>query len=273
MILLLKNCSTAVALVTVVIVNALPAAAQAEEAVPFLAAPPAAAPAGVVKELPPPPSATAPAASAVVAINSPVPYYIDRGTTMVPIRPICDFLEISISSADRVLTFTQKPAAETDAIKRVALRIGGRSAQILHGLTTRTVDLALPAEARLGNTFLPLRFVREAFDVSIGFRARDNALVVTDDGRAGVLTPDGSSSYSGSNAATLTVTNRVGRALSLRLGGPQSVILELGHGQSITRKVRPGVYYYTAGSAGMKPRSGARRLTSGQRATWSWGRR
>lgn len=238
--------------------------------------PPAPPTENATHELPPPPTVTAelPAAPLpVVAINSPAPYYIDRGTTMVPVRPLCDFLGIKLKSSDGVLTFMQESDEAASLFKVVTVRVGGKSAQIAQNGKIRNLALALPAELRLGTTFLPLRFMRDAFEVSIGFRARDNALVLTKNGRRGVLTPPRFVEYTGSNAAILTITNHVGRALSLRLGGPQSVVLELAKGQSVTRKVKPGVYYYKADSAGMQQRSGARRLRGGQRATWSWGRR
>jgi len=236
-----------------------------------------------VGHLPPPPasgetssggvSSSQAAASAVVTIASPVPYYIDRGVTMAPMRPLCDFLGIEVRMLDGVLSLTQQRGADASTIRLMTLRIGGHSAQLTENGATRTVALSLPAETRLGNTFLPVRFMKDAFSVMIGFRARDNALVIRDSRRTGVLSAPVTAEYRGSNAATITITNRVGRALSLRLSGPQSIVLELGKNQSLTRRVRPGLYYYKGGSAGMKPRAGARRLPGGRRSTWSWGRR
>lgn len=214
----------------------------------------------------------APAARSAITIPSPTPYYIDSGVTMAPMRPLCDFLGIGVNVLDGILTLTQ-PIEETGKTKMITLRLGGKNAQISLGGAPQTVALGLPAETRLGNTFLPVRFIKESFGVVIGFRARDNALVVRDGERTGVLTSPVTPEYRGGNAATLTITNRVGRALSLRLSGPQSLILELGKNQSVTRRVKPGVYYYKAGSAGMKPRSGARRLPGGRRSNWSWGRK
>ena len=73
--------------------------------------------------------------------------------------------------------------------------------------------------------------------------------------------------------AQLTIVNRTGRALSLRLNGPQKLAIELGRSQSITRSIRPGVYYYKAAAVGLKTHGGVRRLLAGHKATWSWGRR
>jgi len=220
--------------------------------------------------------ASTPAANTVtsaVSIPSPVPYYIDRGVTMAPMKPLCDFLGIEVRMLDGVLSLTQTRGNDASKARLMTLRIGGHSAQITENGATRTVALSLPAETRLGNTFLPVRFIKDAFSVMIGFRARDNALVIRDSRRTGVLSSPVFTEYRGSNASIITITNRVGRALSLRLSGPQTIVLELGKNQSLTRRVRPGVYYYKGGSAGMKPRAGGRRLYGGRRATWSWGRR
>lgn len=227
-----------------------------------------------VNHLPPPP-AGGETASATTAetILSPVPYYIDRGVTMAPVRPLCEFLGIEMRMLDRVLTLTQARGDDASKNRVMTMRIGGHNAQITENGESRTVALSLPAETRLGNTFLPVRFMKDAFSVMIGFRARDNALVIRNATKTGVLSPPLLTEYTGSNASIITITNRVGRALSLRLNGPQKIVLELGKNQSLTRRVRPGVYYYKGGSAGMKPRSGARRLPGGRRSTWSWGTR
>lgn len=235
-------------------------------------APPAAS--GVLNELPLAPAAPPiTEAAGEVAISSPVPYYVDRGVTMVPIRPLCEFLGVRITMLDRVLTLAKQSEGDPAKLRLITLRVNGSRAQITDGVTTRQAALARPAEMRLGNTFVQLRFVAESFGATLSFRARDKALVIAFEGRIGVLTPPAINQYNGSDVSTLTITNRVGRALSLRLGGPQSVVLELANGQSVTRRLRPGVYYYQAGSAGMKPRSGARRLLAGRRSTWSWGTR
>ena len=213
------------------------------------------------------------AVSNLVTIPSPVPYYIDRGVTMAPMRPLCDFMGVEVQMLDGVLSMTQQRGADASSNRTLTLRIGGHRAQLSERGTTRAVALSLPAETRLGNTFLPVRFIKDCFSVMIGFRARDNALVIRDQRHTGVLAPPVTVEYRGSNASVITITNRVGRALSLRLTGPQYIVLELGRNQSLTRRVRPGVYYYKGGSAGMKARSGSRRLVAGRRATWSWGRR
>jgi hypothetical protein len=210
-------------------------------------------------------------ANPLVLIPSPVPSYIDRGVTMVPLRPIADFLGISISVHSGIITLSQYIAG-SEKPTMATLRLNARAAQIANDGKLSTMTLRLPAEARLGNTFVPLRFMADVFHAEASFRVPDNAIVLRTASKIGVLTPNMPPEYKGNNAATLTLVNRIGKPLSLRLNGPQKIALELGRGQKITRRVAPGVYYYKAVCAGMGPRSGARRLSSGGRVNWIWGR-
>lgn len=226
--------------------------------------------------LPLPPAGTAAEpvtaqANPLVLIPSPVPSYIDRGVTMVPLRPIADFLGISISVHSGIITLLQHIAG-SEKPTMATLRLNARAAQIASDGKLSTMTLRLPAEARLGNTFVPLRFMADVFHAEASFRVPDNAIVLRTANKIGVLTPNMPPEYKGNNAATLTLVNRIGKPLSLRLNGPQKIALELGRGQKITRRVAPGVYYYKAVCAGMGPRSGARRLSSGGRVNWIWGR-
>jgi hypothetical protein len=193
---------------------------------------------------------------------------------MVPLKPLADFLGVSVLSHDGVLTLSQRLGDATSTVFRTAtLRQGGRSAQIIEAGKTSTVALALPAETRLGNTFVPLRFIALTFGAQPSFRVPDNAIVLRTAEKIGVLVPQTPSEWTNKSAATLTLTNRIGRPLSLRLNGPQKLSIELGRGQSITRRVAPGIYYYQAACSGMKVRSGARRLFAGRRVSWTWGHR
>jgi hypothetical protein len=214
--------------------------------------------------------ASSTAAVPVVAIRSPTPSYIDRGVTMVPLRPIADFLNIAINVHGSVISLLQhdpegKPTMAT-------LRLNGRAVQIAdHGKLSSSL-LRLPAESRLGNTFVPLRFMADVFHAKASFRVPDNAVVLRTANKIGVLTPQLPPEFKGRTASILTLVNHIGKPMSLRLNGPQKIALELGRGQKITRRVAPGVYYYKAVCAGMRPRSGARRLGAGHRVNWIWGR-
>lgn len=228
----------------------------------------------VVEQLPAPLSASAPQKQKderpVVAIKSQVPSYLDRGVTMVPLRPVADYLNIAVSLHDGVLTLTQRKPSGIPLVATV--RLNGRTAQLVSDTGTRTYRMPLPPEARIGNTFVPLRFLMDALNVSAGFRVPDNAIVLQTPESVGILTPSNPPEYQHKSAATVTITNNIGRALSLRLNGPQKISLELGRGQGFTRKVAPGVYYYRAVCAGMRPRTGARRLHAGGKVAWAWGK-
>lgn len=208
----------------------------------------------------------------IVAIPSPVPSYMDRGTTMVPLKPVLDFLGIQSDPVMNGVSLTQVEIATAKTLV-VTIHFGETQAKVNDGSSSRMIPLSRPAEARLSNGFVPLRFFADVFGVSTSFRVPDNAIVLRTPEKIGILTPANPAEYTGRNAATVTITNRIGKALSLQLNGPQRICIELGHGQSLTRKMPPGVYTYTAGVSGLKPRYGTRRFHAAKRASWSWGRR
>lgn len=223
--------------------------------------------------LPQAPVVAAPPLTAVT-IKSAIPPYVDQGVTMVPMRPLCSFLGAGITYHDSILTIFRSAAPGNPGSNSlsVTLRAGGETAQIRNGSELRTVRLPLPAEERLGTTFLPARFFAEAFGAEI-FLEKGGGVQIKSGERTGVLQPLTQPVYNGNDAARVTIVNHVGRALSIRLTGPQNLALELGRKQSVTRTLKPGVYYYRAASIGMKTVKGTRRLLAGRKATWSWGRR
>jgi hypothetical protein len=207
----------------------------------------------------------------VFPIHSPVPSYIDRGVTMVPLRPVADFLRVTISVHNGLIALRQHNVG-SDQPTTAMLRLNGRAVQIARNGKLSAITLRLPAESRLGNTFVPLRFMADVFQAKASFRVPDNAIVLRTAEKIGVLTPNQPPEFQGHSAAILTLVNHIGKPMSLRLNGPQKIALELGRGQKITRRVAPGVYYYKAVCAGMRPRSGARRLGAGRHVNWTWGR-
>jgi hypothetical protein len=219
------------------------------------------------------PAATAPppVVPPLRTIVSDAPYYIDAGVTMAPLRPVAEFMGAKVQFSDGILTVSK--TTDFGPSHSVICRVGGRSAQIREGADLRTVALPLPVENRLGVVFVPLRFLVESLAGKVQpVLGADAGVLILSDDLKGVLRTTAQEGYRGADAARITFSNRVGRAISIRLSGPQSLAVELGRGQTITRSVRPGVYYYKAASTGMRPRQGARRLSSGQNATWSWGR-
>jgi hypothetical protein len=211
------------------------------------------------------------ASMVVVAIPSPVPSYMDRGTTMVPLRPITEFLGIELSTPDGKIVLTRVDIAN-GTTRIITINAGGHNGMIQEGERSRNIGLIKPAETRLGNIFVPLRFITEALDVPTSFRVPDNAVVFRSSDKFGILTPTLPPEYKGRSAAIVTLTNHIGRAMSLRLSGPQNVSLELGQGQRLTRRFVPGVYSYQAAVANLSPRSGTRLLHAGRRISWTWGR-
>ena len=221
------------------------------------------------------PQATPPAIVSGIPekIRTDVPPYTDRAIAMAPLKPLCEFLGAKPQYSDGIVTLSKTFLQNPPGLRTITVRTGGTVAQIQDGNGQRAVRLPLPVEVRLGAIFVPLRFTVEALGGEVERIPEGEVTIIREADRVGVLTPIAQEGYRGRDAATVTITNRVGRALSLRLAGPQRLAIELGRNSTITRKVRPGVYAYQAASTGMKTRSGVRRLIAGRKATWAWGRR
>lgn len=194
---------------------------------------------------------------------SAVPLYIDRGVTMVPLRPLCAFAGARLSLQNGLVEIRQ-------ASRLVQVRISSRQAQIVN-VSRRKMSLSLPLEARLQSLFAPLRFAVEVLNLRARVLADGDVALQTTDGREAVLHAP-QPRYQGRDAARVTIHNGIGRALSLHLTGPQRVAIELGQGATLHCSLKPGVYYFRAGATGMHVVTGARRLLSGRSAAWSWGR-
>lgn len=257
---------------------ALQARADVADAPPTVDAPRAA---GELETLPPAPTigaAPTPTIAApvvappVVTVAAPrqlfsaVPLYVDRGVTMVPLRPLCDFAGAKLSLQNGLVSIRTPSTPST----LVQVRIGSREAQVV-GVSKRKMPLSLPLEARLQSLFAPLRFAVEALNLQARLLAGGDVALQTADGREAVLHAP-QPRYSGRDAARVTIHNGIGRALSLHLTGPQRVAIELGKGATLRCSLKPGVYYFRAGATGMRVVTGARRLLSGRSAAWSWGR-
>ncbi len=206
-------------------------------------------------------------------IRTAAPPYIDRDVGMAPLRPVCSFLGASLQYHDGIITITKAFEANPPGTRTITLRSGGRVAQFQDGNGSRTVNLPRRVEERLGIIYLPLRFLVEALGAELKPSAESELGQIEIGNRIGILVAPFQANYNGANAVRVTIVNNVGGALSLRLAGPQKLAFELGHGARVTRSMRPGVYYYLAACSGMKTVSGARRLRSGQKTTWAWGRR
>ncbi len=219
------------------------------------------------------PAATSPppVVPPIRTVSADQPYYVDKGVTMAPLRSVAEFMgaKIQVSAGNLIVSKT----GADGQIRSATFRIGSKNAGVRRGGKAQNVVLPLAAEKRLGVTFVPLRVLVEALGGTLQpVLEAQGGVLLQSDGLKGVLRTTAQAGYRGTDAARITFKNRVGRALSIRLSGPQNISIEMGRGQTITRSVRPGVYYYKAASNGMKTRQGARRLNAGQKATWSWGR-
>lgn len=197
--------------------------------------------------------------------------YVDRGVAMVPARQVCDFLGAKIVFADNLLTIV-KSFGEPNQSRMVSVRIGGKSAQISDGSSSRNVALPRLAELRLGTIFLPAKFLVEILGGELEVNKQFVPQAIRENQRRAIFTSSNAAPYRGQDAARITVINRIGRALSLRLTGPQSLRLEIGHNEKVSLQAKPGVYYYKAGSSGLQPAQGARRFFAGRQTTWVWGK-
>jgi hypothetical protein len=196
--------------------------------------------------------------------------YADNGVAMAPLRPVCDFLKAQVSFHDGLITIV-KTFGEPNLARTITLRLGGKSAQIWDG-ASRVVTLSRPAESRLGTIFLPAKFLVEILGGELEVDKTGVPKTVREGERLAIFASSDAASYKGGDAGRVTLINRVGKALSLRLNGPQKLRVEIAHGDKIYLQVKPGLYYYQAGCAGMQTINGARRLLAGRKTSWAWGK-
>lgn len=197
--------------------------------------------------------------------------YIDQGTSMVPLRPVCEFFGAKLTFHDGLLTVV-KTFGEPNLTRSISMRMGGKSAQIWDGGASRFVGLPRAAELRLDTVFVPAKFLVEILGGELELDKNFVPQTLKDGPRHGVFVANYDNHYAGSDAARVVLINRVGKALSLRLSGPQKRRIEIGRNDKIYLQLKPGLYYYQAGSAGMKTINSSRRLLAGHQTTWAWGK-
>jgi len=224
-------------------------------------------------------------------ISGKTPYYVDKGVTMIPIRPICDFFGLDITYRSGLISISgtlpppvapiadQPQQSENDNSDTaqgnlpifVNFRDGSRVAQIIEGTHNRTSTLQLAPETRLGVTFVPLRFLSVAFNAKVAFNAGTGLITVQSGNRLGYLRQPTQCDENVKKTVNLTVANRVGRAFTLQLKGPCNFRIELGRYQKVAVKLPAGLYEYTAVSKGVYPRHGKRWLRKGATVNWTFG--
>lgn len=222
------------------------------------------------------------------AIAGKTPYYVDKSVTMIPIRPICDFLGLQTEYKSGVISIsgtlpqqTADDAGNSDAKTEnagpvtnpifVNFRDRSRIAQIIQGTQNRTITLPLAPETRLGVTFVPLRFVADAFGAKVSYNAKKSIITVQNGDEIGYLRQPDQCGANVKKTVRLTVVNRVGRAFTLQLKGPCNFRIELGRFQKVLFKLPAGLYQYTAMSEGAYPRHGKRWLRSNAQVNWTFG--
>ena len=198
--------------------------------------------------------------------------YVDEGTAMVPARQVCDFLEATITFHDGLLTIV-KTFGEPNLARSISMRMGGKSAQIWDGGASRSVNLPRAAEMRLNTVFVPAKFLVEILGGELVIDKNFVPQSIKDGARQGIFSSNFDEPYKGGDAARVAIINKIGRALSLRLTGPQKRRIEIGRNETIYLQLKPGLYYYQAGSAGMQKINSSRRLLAGRQTTWAWGKK
>lgn len=227
-------------------------------------------------------------------ISGKTPYYVDKGVTMIPIRPICEFFGLDVSYRSGLISISGKlpaPIVPNDQPEEseeeqmnsgenssqsnppifINFRDGSRVAQIIEGVHNRTSTLDLAPETRLGVTFVPLRFISVAFNAKVDYNAGTGLITVQSGNRLGYLRQPDQCGANVAKTVKLTVANRVGRAFTLQLKGPCNFRIELGRLQKVVVSLPAGLYEYTAVSKGAYPRHGKRWLRKGATVNWSFG--
>lgn len=208
-------------------------------------------------------------ATAIIKLQSDVPPYVDQKVAMVPLRPLLSFLGATATYHDGAVDIEQRVPFE----RSISMRVNSKKAWVKDENGRRGATLPVEVEERLGTVFVPLRFSAQALGAHVEHSPEGAGALVRYEGRAAVIEAIAQEGYRGSDATRIIIFNHIGKPLSLRLTGPQNIAVELGRSQSVSRSLRPGVYYYRAASKGMKPVIGVRRLLPGQKATWDWRRR
>ena len=208
-----------------------------------------------------PPTTDQPNAAPTETVACDVPSYSDHGIVMAPLRPVCQFLGLSLDYTGGVVTLQSKQTPGCS----MSFRVGGPTAQIVNAAQKKSARFPRPAEERLGNMFVPLKFTVAAFG------ADADGTTILAGNRRGALNFQAAPPPPDNAAASLSVFNYTHRALSLHLDGPQKIILELGSGESVLLKVRPGRYNYWAESMGSPVHSGTRSFSIDPKSTWIWG--
>lgn len=144
-------------------------------------------PTGPEQPVKPPATTTTPAAKpAPVELSGPVPAFMAKDVTMVPFRPVFEWLGMTIEWDAPTKTVR---ATRADGTPRSLSLVVGKPQALVDD---QPVKLPAPPVSRAGTTFVPLRFVAETLHVAVVWDATNYraALAVGDrEARLAVLKP------------------------------------------------------------------------------------
>jgi hypothetical protein len=125
-----------------------------------------------------PAGAVGPSVGGSGEISSDAPPLVREGRTLVPLRAIFEWLgaEVDYDFATREITATKDSHA-------IRVRIGSPTASV----DGATIPLDVAATEAGGRTYVPLRFVSEAFGAEVDWDAEARTVTVIDRGRVGTL--------------------------------------------------------------------------------------
>jgi hypothetical protein len=95
--------------------------------------------------------------------------YETNGVTMIPVREIAENMGINVKWDEKTQTVIFSQGTKT-----VTLKIGSKTATIKNGTKTTTVTLSSPAVKKNNYTFVPLRFVADAFNGKVEWHSEFN---------------------------------------------------------------------------------------------------
>lgn len=96
--------------------------------------------------------------------------YLRNGVTFVPMSAIFKALDASVTYEPSTKTIISRKGSTT-----ISLKVGSKTATI----NGKNVSLTAPAELVNGTTFVPLRFIGEAFGAEVAWKASEQKVVIT----------------------------------------------------------------------------------------------
>jgi hypothetical protein len=115
------------------------------------------------------------------SIETDVPPYQSKGTVMVPMRAIFQWLGAEVGFDSGTGLITAKRGEQT-----VSLKPGDKAATV----NGEEKTMSTPAESKDGRTFVPVRFVAESFGADVTWEASTATVKIKDRERVGTMVVD-----------------------------------------------------------------------------------